>query len=444
MDDVSLTFDYTSFSKGLSSIENGISQMNRNFENLAKNSTKGFKKMKISAMSFAKATAMISVAYLSIRKVMNTIPEIGRAFSIAGNIITKNLLWPLRKYLTPLLQKMLDWVRDNRSVFLKWGNTVLQVFKIIKNVISGIWGFIQNFWQSLSGHFERIFGKTTQTITDMTNLILFKIASIVAFLRVSFEPLGSLFGGIFGKLIGYSKEFLKGFIKGLGDLEPEFKLLMGWLRELARLLRDSKSEMSSLGESFKNMGKVLGSTLGLTLKVLASAVDSIKTGLKESYLLVKLFLSWMGKDTTEQSKLLKQLEKTSGDFHKREKERQRGYKDTWSKIYDSFKSGKNIFLQGSPFTNPFLMPFKKREVESVPPKKGIQELGDGSFINQNKSISQVSNINNRTDSKKSNVTMNNNIDIFVEGQKEAQGIAEDISRGLRSVLKEQQFKAGIR
>ena len=64
------------------------------------------------------------------------VPEFTKTFSVASDIFFKNLFWPLRQYLLPYLQKLLDWVRDNRKMFIAWGGVLVNVFNGVNLICS--------------------------------------------------------------------------------------------------------------------------------------------------------------------------------------------------------------------------------------------------------------------------------------------------------------------
>ena len=432
MEDVTLTFDPSTFIKGFASIDKGLNNMNANFTKFSKTSTEKLGKVKLSALALVKALAPIGLAYAGLRKLSSTVPEIGRTFGIMGNIISKNLLWPLRKSLMPILQNLLNWVTKNRTMFLKWGTVVVKVFQIITSIIKGIWEYTKSFWQTLAGHFEGIFGKTKQTITEMTDLLLFKIAVIVEFISLMLKPLGKLFGNVTGSLLKYTTNFFEGIFSGIGDVKPELRYLIDLFVELLDVMGLTSAETGVIGKSFKTLGLLLGATIGKALRLIVQSIDTIKTGFKYLAPLAKIIFSFFKGDDKKLQESLKTYQTMKEAFDKRTQERNKreseSIKRVWPEIINIFK-GEDESTKSNP-----VKPFKKEKPKSKDVKP-MSSLPEPMQINKS-TTNETSNIQNST--------FNNKIDIHIDGSKESFVVAENVSSNLRSLLKEEQFRAGGR
>lgn len=264
-----------------------------------------------------------------ISKALNAIPEVGKTFEIVGEIIKKNLLWPLRKTLIPLLQKVLDWVRDNRGLFVKWGGVIVNIFKMIQVGFTAILGvakaFVKGFVDSLKGGLF----KGSRDITDFVNLVTFKLTAIMSILGVMLKPFASAIGETIGTLVNLfgdlfdsmadlglldafgsalkaigeiasaafiaSLEAMKAAFKGLGallkgvvkgfkgvdgfgeswsNLADKIKVLYESMGKLFKLLQGDKV-LAKLEEFGEIAGKVAGGALKLLADVLGKVVDGI-------------------------------------------------------------------------------------------------------------------------------------------------------------------------
>ncbi len=95
------------------------------------------------------ATGIVAGFRLIANRINKFVPEIGKVFSIASDIFFKNFLFPLRKFLLPLLNRFLQWVQKSRALFVQWGQIlvtiikgVLKVFKLLFNVVKQVFTFI--------------------------------------------------------------------------------------------------------------------------------------------------------------------------------------------------------------------------------------------------------------------------------------------------------------
>ena len=429
MEDVTLTFDPTAFQKGLDAINNGLDTMNKNFGNFSKEGTKKVQKVGLSAMNLVKSLAPIGVAFLGIRKAIRQIPELGRTFSIAADIMTKQLLWPLRRELLPLLQKFLDWVRDNRSMFLRWGNAIANVFKIIKSIISGVWDFIKKFWETLSGHLETIFGRTINSVSEMVNLILFKIAVVVEFIRAMFSPLAEFFGNVMGTIVKSVKTFVSSFVEGLGDLGPELEMIVGWLKDLATWLFRAFKNTNLLTGAFKALGGLIGTVVGTVIRGLVEVIDSLVTNLQKIPLAIDMLRGFMkggAEGILELQRARSKMEKLEEELLQRSKDRSKRTIDAWKKY------GKDLMGTDVRSTN----------------IKNITNNNEGSTNTKDITSNYVrsTNIKKVTSNKETSMNNNitNNIDIKVDGTKDPTATGLAVNNSIREMLKEQQFRTGSR
>lgn len=255
MDDVLFTFGTKSFENAMQVMSGGVNML-------------------------LKRVALIGAGFLSVRKAMAHMPEIGRTFSIAGNIIGKNLLWPLRKQLLPLLQKLLDWVRDHRAAFVRWGTYLVNIFKIIKNIVSGFIDILNKMWERLSSNIERIFGKTTKSMSEIINIMLFKVSAMASFILMTLEPVFEMIVDAWSRALENSKAFFSGFIDGFGEVGPILEDLGNMLMRVADLLGLTSGATSEWSETFYKLGNFLGGAFKATLLIIASAIDNMVLGFK--------------------------------------------------------------------------------------------------------------------------------------------------------------------
>jgi len=130
----------------------GLGEISKKLESLVgtteKSTQKISKGVSISAMSFLKINAALSFAKMGISKLMSNIPEIGQTFKIAGDVITRNFLWPLRQQLMPYLQKFLNWVRDHRAMFVRWGAVLVNVFQVVVQGVKSAINILKPFYEA--------------------------------------------------------------------------------------------------------------------------------------------------------------------------------------------------------------------------------------------------------------------------------------------------------
>ena len=160
-----------------------VAQMEKSVSNISSRMDK-FGKTMISSVSkgIMFATAKIKLLVGAFKGVTKNIPEIGQSFEIASDIISKEFFFPIRQEITPYLQKMLDWVRDHRSLFAKWGSTVASIIKVVISVGKQLWEVFTNVARVLTDTLQRGLGASFTSIDEFINVLSVKVAVITLLL----------------------------------------------------------------------------------------------------------------------------------------------------------------------------------------------------------------------------------------------------------------------
>jgi len=266
--DVTLTFNNAMFLKGLDEISKKLGDLTSHTEKSAQKMSSG---VSMSAMSFLKINAALSIAKMGISKVMSNIPELGRTFQIAGDIITRNFLWPLRQQLMPYLQKFLNWVRDHRAMFVKWGGVLSSVFNIVVTGIKAAINILKPFYEAAMKFFKGIFGGTADSIDKIANMILFKISAVMVYLEAVLKPAMTHIANIALKIAEAIKSFVEGIAEAyeaIGGFGPEMTDLLEALSKLS-------DSLFGAGEGWKTFGKIIGFFVLTPIKFLLSVLGGI-------------------------------------------------------------------------------------------------------------------------------------------------------------------------
>jgi hypothetical protein len=257
----------------------GLEQISKQLETLTGHTEKSAKKMSsgvsMSAMSFLKINAALGMAKMGISKMMANIPELGRTFQIAGDIISRNFLWPLRQQLMPMLQKFLNWVRDHRAMFVRWGGVLQSVFNMVVTGIKAAINILKPFYEAAMKFFKGIFGGTADSIDKIANMILFKISAVMVYLEAVLKPSMQAIANIVFGIAEAIKSFVQGLAEGyaaIGGLGPE-------ITELIKSLGNLADSLFGAGEGWRTFGKIIGvvvfGPLKFMLKTLSGIADMI-------------------------------------------------------------------------------------------------------------------------------------------------------------------------
>ena len=281
-EDVSFTFDTSQFENGINTID------------------KGMKGLKVGAakMASAVATGMVvasaaigvfKMALKGARKVLaemiRGMPEIGQAFKIAKDIIMRNFLFPIRKAIMPMLQKMLDWVRDHRAMFVKWGHVVVGIFRTILRIGRKVVDVIRNIWKAAARILSNVFGTEIKRIGDLMNIMAFKISAIIQFLAALLKPLFDTIGQIAEKIAEFGikavQDFFEGFIAGAPGAQEAVGRVLDSLKDLFGTLIEINQETGIFTKFFKTIGALVGFTFVQALLNVEFVIQSIVFLLKK-------------------------------------------------------------------------------------------------------------------------------------------------------------------
>lgn len=197
-------------------------------------------------------------AFKAAGAVLKQMPEVGQAFGLAKDIFLKNLLWPLRQQVMPLLQKMLDWVRDNRAQFVKWGATVANIFRTVLVVAKTLWDVFKSLVQMVGDAFQKAFNTNFRNFDEFLNVLSFKISAVIIFLGMLAKQLVTDFKPAFEWIIEMGASIIDFFLK-LGG---------AW------------GTANANGQSFFTLME----KFSRTIKILADALKAAWEGFKEGFL----------------------------------------------------------------------------------------------------------------------------------------------------------------
>ena len=258
--DVSFGFDPKPFLNGLKHVTKGIDGLGSRMGRMAAQMTNKL---------LATAAAVLSIRKI-VLVVSQQIPEIGQAFGIAKEIILKNLFWPLRQMVVPLLQKMLDWVRDHRTLFVKWGEALANMFRAVWVVAKNLYDTFLRIVDYLGPQFKKLFGDSFENIL---NLLSVKFVALLFYLQ-------RLFGPIAKGLWNMIRNLLPALVKAWQDLAP-------WIQKaLDMVVRMVENLLPDLEALFKNIISSAAELLAKILEVGTSVEANLTNLLRQALGLV--------------------------------------------------------------------------------------------------------------------------------------------------------------
>ena len=272
-DDVSFGFNPKPFLQGLDQLNKGMG----NVANVTKGVAAG---MKNAMMATAAKIATVALAVKGLvglaKSALGYMPEVGKSFEIAKDIFMKNLLWPLRQVIAPMLQKMLNWVRDNRTMFVQWGVVIANVFKVGVSMAKSLFDILVKVADAFKPIFSKLFGGSLQ---NGMNLLVGKLAILTAYIGMALQPIVDLLAGIVTKIVdsgiidtifklasaigGVAWQAFTGFLSGLSDsglFDSVLKNLKGLGDAFTSMFNSwtDKKNGATVASVFETIGKAVG------------------------------------------------------------------------------------------------------------------------------------------------------------------------------------------
>ena len=309
--------------------------------------------------------------------------------SISSDIIQRNLLWPLRKELAPMLQKMLDWVRDHRAMFVRWGGVLVNIFRAVTQVVKGFISMFKAMIEPIANKMKQIFGDTAGGISDVFNIVLFKITAVIMFLQVAFMPIVTKIGEAVAWMIGLWNAYFEGWKNGIAGIAGPFGDLVNQVNELLDLLALTDGQTNILYASFKVLGDFVGTTLYTAVSGLAQFIDGLVTNIKNIVDGISWAKAKLSGTATEAKEISDRMEQREAEFDKRSSARIDGLKKKWGEFADRSKA---TFSPSSNTSSKQINATSKVNIEKMEIKLGPGEdpkkAGEGFIEGMNKKNSQ--------------------------------------------------------
>jgi len=279
---------------GVGKIFGGMKERLSGVKNASQDMSKSFLK---SMTKMALRIGAFKLALRGIRSIMSQMPEIGQTLGLAKDVFFKNFLFPLRKSVFPYLQRLLDWTRDNRTRFVKWGAVLANIFRTIAFAVKNIIDIGKTLTKSFMGFVERIFGTPVKNLQNLLNLLSFKFAVVLTMLQSLAEPLAKLLEPLIETIaVGLAgafqtaTTFASAFFSSIAGSEISLKNIFNYIKLIVSSLFEANQQGNSLQTVFKSIGELAGNifkfVINITesfLKGLTPAVKNIMTPLKEIY-----------------------------------------------------------------------------------------------------------------------------------------------------------------
>jgi len=243
-------FNVSPFINGIKRIGDGMASMRGMAENVGKSMTKALN-------SAIMKVGSIVVAIKGFGAALKYMPEVGQAFGIAKDVFMKNLLWPLRQQIMPMLQRMLDWVRDNRARFAQWGATLANVFRTVLTVAKTLYGVFKQLLDVVGSAFQRAFRSNFKNFDEFLNVLSFKVSAVIVYMGM------------------LAKDLIKDFKPAFDWILDVGGSILGFFGNLIKSWTTANDQGKSLWTVFDKMGQTLG--------IIAGAIGAAVKGFAEGF-----------------------------------------------------------------------------------------------------------------------------------------------------------------
>lgn len=315
-DEARFPFDVKGFQKAVDQMSKSVSSMETKLNKFGGTMQKSVSK------GIMSATAKIGLLVKGFQSVMKNMPEIGQAFKIAGDIMSKEFFFPIRQQIMPYLQKMLDWVRDHRALFAKWGQAVADVLKTVIDVGKTLYNTLKDVVKILTNSLQKGLGTSFKSLDEFVSVLQVKIAFVTLLIgdviKAMFEKMSPTFEyivekgaevlnfftdlasswvslnkdgaslstvfdklySIWDKIVRVVGEALTGFIEGL--VEPMKNLMTpvdNMCDSFNRLLSVFGDDNSGIKGVFSWLGNFAGNILLIAFEELAWAIGTVVDGI---------------------------------------------------------------------------------------------------------------------------------------------------------------------
>jgi hypothetical protein len=180
-------FDVKPFMDGLKTVGQGFQ--------------KTFADVKRVAASIANALA---VPFKKIKsEALKAMPIVGQSFEFVKDVVARNLFAPLQREVLPILQKLVKWATDNRTVFVKWGQVIANVFKGVWEAAKTLFDAVKSVVSMISNSLLNKFGGAFASIEELVNTIVWKVVMIMLFLSESFRRVTGEFQPLITTIVGF-------------------------------------------------------------------------------------------------------------------------------------------------------------------------------------------------------------------------------------------------
>ena len=280
-EEIMFPFDIDLFTKKSKQMENAIVGVASRMDNLGKTISSSVSKGVINA------TAKIKIFTMALQSISKNLPEVGKTFSMASEIISKEFFFPIRQTLMPYLQKIMDWVRDNRAMFAKWGNAVASVLRVAINIAKQFFDTIKSIASILVDSLQKTLGTTFKSLDEFLNVLSVKLSFAMLFIKDAIIKLFETIKPTFEYILSKGGEIL-GFF---GELVSDWMSINSYGDSLATVFEKAY-------QVWDKIVRVIGDALSSFFKGLKQPLADLMTPLDEIFDAFSRLLDIFGDDNS--------------------------------------------------------------------------------------------------------------------------------------------------
>lgn len=353
----------------------------------------------------------LGAAYLGAKALMSRMPEVGQAFSIAGDILMKNFVWPLRQELMPHLQKLLNWARDNRTTMLQWGQVLVNIFRAIVQVAKTIIDGLKPIFDVFKKIIKDIFGSTVKSLSDVMNILLFRLTVITLFIVTLFKPVIKALSNVIYWISQVARAFAGGFMSAydssLGTWTEVISSLINSFVKLVDAIFGVGEESDKSFTKSRKAGELLGGAIKMIVLAVRDLIDMLTALINLDWSKSPQWLQKLAGQSKEQRTIFFEEIKNSPEEKQRKAE-----------IGKREKQWEMRRMEKDPFYIPKNLPTEKEKINPIINLKGIK-TGSNTDIKNNFNFGEIKILANSES----------------EGRSGAKGFMDEVNKSLFNALK---------
>lgn len=264
--EIEFPFDIKGFTKKVNQMSDALSSIGKKVETFGKSVEKHI------IGGLTKGLALVGGLVKGFQSITKNMPELTQAFKLASEIVTKEFFFPIRQMVMPYLQKMLDWVRDHRAMFAKWGTLVAQVLRTVIDVAKILWDTMKGIIDTVTGALQKGLNTSFKSLDEFMNVLALKLTVVAMLVGDAMKNLLSAVSPVLEYVIEKGLELADSLAPKIGQTVER---LMDTLKKLVTQFGEIGKAWLETNEDGNSLITILNTLYDIFDKVLTMGEDAV-------------------------------------------------------------------------------------------------------------------------------------------------------------------------